>query len=103
MIECIVPMNGCLVKMILAFWRHSASHQNVRPVILYIVYSLCVSFSDFMDVVTNVIHFHWQFVGTLYFTVYCVRASDGIVSILNDICDLSSRNLVSENVGICKI
>lgn len=81
----------------------AALHQNVRPVILYIVYSLCVSFSDFMDVVTNVIHFHWQFVGTLYFTVYCVRASDGIVSILNDICDLSSRNLVSENVGICKI
>ena len=70
--------------------------------ILYIVYSLCVNFSDFMAV-TNVIHFHWQFVGTLYFTVYCVRASDGIVSILNDICDLSSRNLVSENVGICKI
>ena len=70
----------------------AALHQNVRPVILYIVYSLCVSFSD--GRVTNVNHFHWQFVGTLYFTVYCVRASDGIVSILNDICDLSSRNLV---------
>ena len=38
--------------------------------------------------------FHWLFVGTLYFTVYCVRASDGIVSVSNDICDLSSRNLV---------
>ena len=37
---------------------------------------------------------HWLFVGTLYFTVYCVRASDGIVSVSNDICDLSSRNLV---------
>ena len=102
MIECIVPMNGCLVEVILAFWRHSALHQNVRPVILYIVYSLCVSFSDFMAV-TNVIHFHWQFVGTLYFTVYCVGASDGIVSILNDICDLSSRNLVLENDGIYEI
>ena len=58
-----------------------------------------------MDAFSSLIfvHFHWQFVGTLYFTVYCVRAFDGIVSILNDICDLSSRNLVLGNAGIYEI
>ena len=57
---------------------------------MFIVY-----FSD-LGLLTKIIFicFHWLFVGTLYFTVYCVRASDGIVSVSNDICDLSSRNLV---------